>query len=151
MYVLDAARNTVDNFPGGAESLAPRIGMSAAILRNKVNPNCSTNHLTLLEAQKLMKVADDPQILQAMAADMECGVEPLALEHTQGSSVLSLVLKLDTAEGELARVIHDALVDETISPREMKAISNASLEDQRALLALVARLAAQVKKAPGAE
>ena len=47
MNVVDAAYLAVHTYPGGSESLGPRIGMSPAVLRNKVNPNCSTHHLSL--------------------------------------------------------------------------------------------------------
>ena len=78
MHVIDAAAQTVDQYPGGAESLAPRIGMSAGILRNKVNANNTTNHLSLAEANRIMSVTGDFRILQAMAqehgfAENRCG------------------------------------------------------------------------------
>ncbi|WP_341772648.1 phage regulatory CII family protein, partial [Burkholderia pseudomallei] len=47
MNIIDAAYAVVHDYPGGSESLAPRLGMSAAVLRNKVNPNNATHHLGL--------------------------------------------------------------------------------------------------------
>lgn len=35
--VLDAVYRTVRAYPGGAESLAPRLGTTANVLRNKVS------------------------------------------------------------------------------------------------------------------
>lgn len=68
MNIIDAAHKTVHAYPGGSESLAPRIAMSAAVLRNKVNPNNSTHHLTLVEASEVMGVTGDYRILHALAA-----------------------------------------------------------------------------------
>ena len=67
MNVTDAADATVHDYPGGSESLAPRMGMSAAVLRNKVNPGNDRNHLSLSEADRLMRVTGDHRILQALA------------------------------------------------------------------------------------
>uniref|UniRef100_UPI00353016D5 phage regulatory CII family protein n=1 Tax=Achromobacter sp. GbtcB20 TaxID=2824765 RepID=UPI00353016D5 len=54
MNHLDAFHQTVHGAPGGCEAIAPRMGMSAAILRNKANPNSTTNKPTLDEADRLM-------------------------------------------------------------------------------------------------
>lgn len=54
MNVTDAAYDTVHQHPGGSEALAPRLGISAAVLRGKVNPNSDRNLLSLQEADALM-------------------------------------------------------------------------------------------------
>lgn len=41
------------------------MDISAAVLRNKVNPNNQTHHLTLAEAVRIVDLTDDEQILQA--------------------------------------------------------------------------------------
>lgn len=138
MHVLDAAQATVDSYPGGAESLAPRVGMSAGILRNKVNPNCSTNHLTVQEAERIMSVSNDLQMLHAMAANHGCAVVPLGSHADE--PVMSMILKLGMAEGDFTRTLHDALADNVITPNELTAIGNASLAEQKALTGLVMRL-----------
>jgi len=65
MNTIDAAYHTVHDYPGGAEALAPRMGMSAAVLRNKVNPNNTTHHLTYAEAQRIVALTGDVRMLQA--------------------------------------------------------------------------------------
>ncbi|PNE77837.1 hypothetical protein A8H37_06130 [Burkholderia thailandensis] len=42
MNILDTAHAVAHNYPGGCESLAPRLGVSPAVLRSKVNPNTGT-------------------------------------------------------------------------------------------------------------
>lgn len=69
MNIIDAAHALVHDYPGGSESLAPRLGMSAAVLRNKVNPNNQTHHLSLNEAVKATDVANDERVLEAWAAE----------------------------------------------------------------------------------
>lgn len=141
MHVIDAAAAIVDRYPGGAESLAPRIGMSAGILRNKVNANNSTNHLTLVEANRMMGVTGDYEVLQAMALEhgfILSKVEP----EGQVGSILSAMLSMEVAAGEFARTIHDAMADNIISSNEMKAIAAAGNAEQKALIMLINRLRA---------
>ncbi|MFH7611555.1 hypothetical protein RA272_29150, partial [Pseudomonas syringae pv. tagetis] len=68
MNVTDAAYDTVHQYPGGSEALAPRLGMSAAVLRGKVNPNTDRNLLSLQEADALMARTGDFRILHALCA-----------------------------------------------------------------------------------
>jgi hypothetical protein len=145
MHVLDAAKATVDRYPGGAESLAPRIGMSAGILRNKVNPNIPTNHLTLAEADQMMSVSNDFQILQAMAQEHGFALTRIG-DAAQPGSILSAMLTLEVAGGEFARTIHDAMADNVISENEMRVISKAGHAEQEALILLINRLRAATSK-----
>lgn len=139
MHILDAALQTVSDYPGGAASLAPRVGLSAGILSNKVNPNCTTNHLSLVEANRIMSVTGDHAILQALAA--EHGYALVKIGDPDGSAgVLHGMLDLGVAEGEFNRELHDAMADGRITPNEMSALGKASLSYQGALIGLLRRL-----------
>ncbi len=67
MNIQDAIYSTAHDYAGGCESLAPRMGMSSAVLRNKVNPNMDSHHLRLDEAIKMMTFTNDDRIAQAIA------------------------------------------------------------------------------------
>lgn len=67
MNVTDAAYDTVHQYPGGSEALAPRLGMSAAVLRGKVNPNTDRNLLSLQEADALDDGRISPNEADAIA------------------------------------------------------------------------------------
>jgi len=67
MNVTDVAYDTVHQHPGGSVALAPRMGMSDATLRGKVNPNTDRNLLSLQEADALMGKTGDFRILQGRA------------------------------------------------------------------------------------
>lgn len=54
MTPQDAFYQTVHAYPGGCESLGPRLGTSAAVLRAKANPNSDRNHPTLADIDKVM-------------------------------------------------------------------------------------------------
>jgi hypothetical protein len=141
MHVLDAAAQTVHAYPGGAESLAPRIGVSAGILRNKVNANVPTNHLTLAEADAIMGATGDVRILQALAQAHGYALTKVD-EQSDGKSIVSHVLGLGMTEGKLSMTIHDALADNVITANEMNAIAAAGHAHQSALIGLINRLRA---------
>jgi hypothetical protein len=145
MNVIDAAQATVKAYPGGAESLAPRLGMSGALLRGKVNPNSDRNHLTLAEADELMATTGDHRILQALAAEHGYSLERLASRKHQGGIALH-VMSLNAEQGKLAQELHDAFADGSISPNEMQAIAGAEQAVQEVLISLIQRLRQQVER-----
>lgn len=144
MNVADAADATVHDYPGGSESLAPRLGMSGAVLRGKVNPNNPRNVLGLKEAQRMMRLTGDHRILQAQAADL--GYALLRIEEdadaAADTSLMGMVLRMHAVGGEFSRVVGEAVADGVITPNEMAAIEKAGQADQAALIGLVARLRA---------
>ena len=125
MNVDDAAHAVVHDYPGGSESLAPRIAMSAAVLRNKVNPNNSTHHLTLREAVRISELTGDLRILQAFA--QQCGQLLLAApcaddEHASDMAVLELVAAVGGSQGDMFGAIHRALADGQLTSTELAGI-----------------------------
>lgn len=138
MNVDVAAHLTVHNFPGGSESLAPRLGMTGAVLRNKVNANNRQNILSLSEAALLVEVSGDLGILHALASANNCHVTPLA--GRAGGSLVGLVLEHQTAEGTFASVLREAIADGEISDNEMRGIIEAIGNSQRVLHGLLQQL-----------
>jgi len=140
MNITDAAHKTVKDYPGGSEALAVRIGMSAAVLRNKVNPNNNTHHLTLAEASEIMGVTGDDRILHAMAA--EHGYTLQKMQADGMASVMGAMLENAAKQGAFAQALQEALSDGLISENEMKAISSAGTAQVEAMIKLLARLRA---------
>lgn len=132
MNILDAAHATVRNYPGGSESLGPRIGMSPAVLRNKVNPNNTTHHLTLAEADAIMGVSDDHRMLHALAA--EHGYTLQRIDAADAGSVIGSMLAAAAAKGDLAGVIAASLEDNRITPNEAADIARACAAVQAAIV-----------------
>lgn len=133
MNVSDAAYDTVHEYPGGSESLAPRMrnGMSAATLRGKVNPNNDRNLLSLQEANELMGKSGDYRILHAMAADHGFVVQ--RVDAPQSGSMIGALLAAAHAKGDLSQLIADALADGQISPNEADEIGRACALVQAAI------------------
>src|SRR5690606_31558983 len=105
MNSIDAAYSTVHDYPGGSESLGPRVGIGPAVLRNKVNPNNDTHHLTFAEARRIADMTGDFRMLQAWAH--ECGF--LLVKAPDGNTcdmaVLEQVVGLGVASGQFMQAI----------------------------------------------
>ncbi|WP_426787846.1 phage regulatory CII family protein [Xanthomonas campestris] len=146
MNISDAAYHTVHAYPGGSEALATRLinktedgrerAMSAAVLRNKVNANNTTHHLTLAEASQIMGVTGDDRMLHALAA--EHGYTLQRTEAPTGGNMLAALLSASSAKGKLAQIIGEAIGDGRITPNEATDIA-AACGDAQAMLAEVAQ------------
>lgn len=141
MNIVDSAHRTVHAYPGGSESLAPRIGMSAAVLRNKVNPNNTTHHLSLVEADEILSITGDHRMLHDLAAAHGYTLQRFEAQGSK-ASVLSLLLATNTSKGEFAHALDEALADGLITENEMRVIADAGTSVQAAMVVLLARLRA---------
>lgn len=146
MHVDDAVLHTIADYPGGAEALAPRLGTSAAVLRNKANPRNDRNIVTLRDARLAMTLTGDLRILHALAAEQDCIVLPIGTEGE--ADLATLTMDRSAAEGDLSRVIRDAVADGVITRNEMAAIQRATGDTQRAMVAMLRRLAGLMPRAP---
>jgi hypothetical protein len=127
MNIIDAAHGTVHDYPGGSESLGPRVDISAAVLRNKVNPNNSTHHLTLAEAVRIADLAADYRMLKAWAheAGFLLVKAPKNARDSSDMAVLEQVAGLMVANGAFGKEIYDALSDGAVSTAEVERIDQA--------------------------
>ncbi|WP_312994197.1 phage regulatory CII family protein [Achromobacter animicus] len=138
MNITTAADLTVHDYKGGSEALGAVIGMSPAVLRNKVNPNNTTHHLTLAEADRIVRMTGDVRILAAFAhgngyllvkAPDSCGESDM--------SVLEQVAALMIAHGRFGHEVYDALADGGVDQQEVQRVDAAG----RALMEAVAGVA----------
>lgn len=136
MNVIDAAYQTVQNYPGGAEALAPRMGLtSGALLRGKVNPNSDRNHLTLAEADEMMGVTGDHRILHALNAAH--GFVAMPAQAEQGTDLLTSSLAVQGGFGDLAKDLQAALADGVITENELKQFESIGASVQALVLRLL--------------
>lgn len=143
MNVIDAAHRTIHDYPGGSESLGVRVGISPAVLRSKVNPNTSTHHLTLAEADRIMGVTGDFQILHSLAANHGFVLSLVSREPT--CPILAAILQAQAAHGELSGVIEVAMRDGRISANEKADIEESALHAVSKVLAMVNALVAKAE------
>lgn len=146
MNVQDAAYATVHAYPGGSESLAPRIGMSPAVLRGKVNPNTDRNILSLADADALMGVTGDHRMLHALAAEHGYTLQPN--EPNSAADLMAAVLATSAAKGDLSSIIARALKDGVITPNELAEIGSACAAVQAGVVAIGKGAAASARQAP---
>ncbi|MCJ8005715.1 phage regulatory CII family protein [Staphylococcus aureus] len=132
MNVTDAAYDTVHQYPGGSEALAPRMGMSAATLRGKVNPNTDRNLLSLQEADTLMARTGDYRILHALCA--EHGFIAQRVDAPESGTLITALLAAAAAKGDLAELVSEAMADNRITPNEADAIARACQQVMAALV-----------------
>jgi hypothetical protein len=150
MDLLDAFHATVHDYPGGCESLAPRMGMSAAVLRNKANRNVATNHPLLLDADRAMALTGDFRVLHTLAHDHShvCYRVDVAVPASD-LAVLELVTQVWAANGNVGAAVDATLADGRVEPHEIAAVRTAIYRTQQAMLAMLARLEDMAEPARG--
>lgn len=124
MSTLDAAFNVVHDYPGGANSLAPRLrsGMSGTYLDALVKQT-GTAKLGLMEAEKITILSGDLRILASFANN--CGQMIVPMPHFVELASDDCFEKLaDVAKefGTLCREVGADLDDGKISDNELARI-----------------------------
>lgn len=122
MNVIDAAHKAVHNpTHGGSAALATRMGMSVAVLNNKVNANCDTHHLRLDEALTIMEFTGDHSIIQAMASRLGGVYCEVTGEATKDELIMT-ALSASACQGDVMTEMHKALEDGRISCNELDSL-----------------------------
>lgn len=146
MSPLDAFHATVHDFPGGCESLAPRMGMSPQVLRNKANQNSETNKPTLLDGDRAMGITGDHRLLHAMARNHGYICIKIDEQPACDMAVLESVTDIWQHLGAFGAEVHKAMADGRIEPHEVKAIETAAFTMFRPVMQLVARVNGMAEK-----
>jgi hypothetical protein len=146
MNHLDAFYQTVHAAPGGCESIAPRMGMSAQVLRNKANPNSATNKPTLDDADRLMGVTGEYGILHALAQNHGFICTRIDEQPANDMAVLETVTDIWQKLGGLGGEVHKALADGRIEQHEVQSIETAIYTTVRPMMELLARLNGMAEK-----
>ncbi len=136
--VMDAAYLTVQNYPGGAASLAPRMGMNQNTLSHKVNLNVDTHHLNLRESVVLQAVSGDFSILHSMAAEL--GHVALPVPPIKYGDMRLHLAKVGAEVGDVFREVEKALKDDKVTKNERLRIHRQVAEAIAALTAVVCEL-----------
>ena len=120
MNILDAAYNTVHDYQGGANTLAPRMGIkSPSVLNSKVNPNTETHHITLLEASKLMELTGDYRILQTLNAHHgKVAINLPCIPECRDTALTDLVLSIGMGGGDIYALFKEMMADGRITQGE---------------------------------
>lgn len=147
MNVADAFHRTVFDAPGGAESLAPRLGMSAQVLRNKANPNIPTNHPTLSDIERVMMFTGDYQVLIELAANLGHACHKVSdTTPACDMAVLELVTKVWVTNGDVGSAVTETLADGRVEKHELVKVRQSVYRTTSALMEMLSRLEGMVEK-----
>lgn len=147
MNITDAAYAVAHDYPGGTESLAPRLGMSAAVLRNKVNPNNTTHHLTLAEALRMSEITADARVAEAFARALgRACVEIPAAENCADGEVIEMMSASMQTFGQIGQEITKTFEDGRVEPHESRRIRDAIWTHLSKLFGLSNRIEGMAEK-----
>jgi hypothetical protein len=108
MNLLDAAYNVVHDYPGGADSLAPRVDKNPTTLSHEVS-GTGTAKLALLTAEKITQRTGDLRILSTFAGN--CGQMLVPLPHAGELPQDDCMLRLAEAAKEFGELCREVAVD----------------------------------------
>ncbi|OMZ64545.1 hypothetical protein AQ865_02075 [Burkholderia pseudomallei] len=141
MNILDTAHAVAHNYPGGCESLAPRLGVSPAVLRSKVNPNTGTHKLTLQEAVRIGEVTDNDAILEAWAGERGYALVKLPSGvDCCDAAIVELMGKAWSTHGDVGQEIVKTLEDGRVERHEIERVDHRIFKHAQVLLDISARL-----------
>lgn len=140
--VLDAAFNLVHDHPGGAASLAPRVGKNPATLCHEVTGH-GTAKLGLETALKLSVLTGDTRILNVIAAHCGCLVLPMVhQDDLDGDEVMARLGRTAKEFGDFVSEVATDARDGRINTNELRRIEREWSELVSAGQSLVAHLRA---------
>lgn len=122
MHILDAAYHVIHDYPGGADSLAPRVGKTGTTLNHEAKRTGQAK-LGLETAVKLSALTGDLRILEAFALACDCMVVPLPGAHLPADrQVMAGLASMLTEQAHVVVAVSKALDDNRISDNERAAI-----------------------------
>jgi hypothetical protein len=146
MNYKDAFHKTVHSYPGGVEALAQRMGYTTGLLRNKANPNSTTNVLTMDDASRVMDFTSDYSVLHALAEQHGFTLTKVEEQAPSELSVFESMTGILAQFGEFSQEVHQAFADGRLEPRELKDIEAAMFSVFRLFMQFRARLDGMAEK-----
>lgn len=122
MNYKDAFHKTVHAYQGGVEALAQRMGYTTGILRNKANPNSTTNVLTMDDASRVMDLTGDYSVLYALAEQHGFTLTKVEEQAPSELSVFESMTGILAQFGQFSQEVHQAFADGRLEPHELTAI-----------------------------
>lgn len=144
MKVAEAAHATVQEFRD-TEALAKALGLkSAQVLRNKVNVSDEkAHHLSLREAELLMKVTGNPRILHALASEIGGFFVPMPKSGNASTmGIVGDISKMSKEFGGLIEEVSADIQDGVLTRNEFRRIEKEADDLRRALTLLISDLSA---------
>lgn len=140
MNYKDAFHKMVHSYPGGIEALAPRMGMTPGVLRNKANPNSTTNVLSADDLLLACSITGDYAPIHAYCAQLGLVCTQLEEQPASDMDVVGNITSIWQRLGDLAAEVHRTLEDGKVEAHEVDACSAAAFKAVRPILQLIETL-----------
>lgn len=138
---LDAFYHVVHDYPGGCEALAPRLGMTPGVLRNKANRNNPANKPLLEDVDKVTGLTGDMRIIHALCARHGGVFVQVGGDVPSGDlAVLELVTHVWRSQGDVGRAVDETLADGRVDIRELQRVEEAAFELHRHVQQMIQRM-----------
>lgn len=119
MSILDTAYNTVNDYDGGAEALAPRMHKSGSTLSAELRAR-GTAKLGLMDAVKIMDFTDNDAILEAIADHRGYDLIPRLAGLDPASCTGKGLRRMFREAGAFAENVETAQEDDRFTLNEIK-------------------------------
>jgi hypothetical protein len=147
MNAQDAFHATVHGYAGGCEALAARMGVSAAVLRNKANPNADYHKPTLADIDRIMALSGNVAVLHALAQNHSHVCIPVQGDAAPSDmAILELVTQVWSASGSVGAEVHATLADGVVERHEIERVEAAVYRVNKTLSEMVSRLRGMAEK-----
>lgn len=118
-------------YPGGIEALAPRMGMTAPVLRNKLRPGVDTHYMSFEQVSLLLELVEEANVANAKlpirAFCWRHGMVALDMARIKGVPQTDADLNRAYGNvlnelGDISKKFGEALADGHVSHTEMDAL-----------------------------
>lgn len=113
------------------KELAAMLSINEQVLRNKVNPNCESHKLGLMEAVAIQLLLKDFRIHRAIDVYVESLKQVPEQRH-----ILEVCLSLNVAAGKINEELHKALEDNILTKKEREQLQRQIDEAEEQLRAM---------------
>ncbi|HSH98863.1 MAG: phage regulatory CII family protein [Methylophilaceae bacterium] len=149
LNLADLAYQIAHNFPGGVQALAQRMGMSYTVLKNKLNPNCSTHHLNIEELEAIVMLADTDELAHWATRERNGVFVPIMTQdEVNDMELLDCSAISDERYGLFKGKLRRILADGIVTLEELKELKLENFSLQQAIMTLIGRVESLVRK-PG--
>lgn len=139
--VMDSAYHVVHDYPGGAESLAPRLKKRGDQLSHEVAERGSAK-FGLRDAVRITDLTGDMRILASWALHTRHMLVPLPHSEAGGSEVLQALGGASKEFADLCQAVCKGMADGRVSDNELDRVQREAGELQAMLLQLIDALRA---------
>ncbi|MFA6203769.1 MAG: phage regulatory CII family protein [Gallionella sp.] len=120
MSTLDTLYLSAHDYPGAIRALAARMLVNPSVLAHKLNPNDTTNHLTVRDMESIMTLTGDYRALHTLCMDHGHMALPLPAVVDQDAS--TAIIKTCEEFADYLKSVTVSLSDGKVTAIELRSI-----------------------------